>query len=208
MSCDATAAPCPRATPGTHTAPGTVPWSGRATAAPSIGGGVGHATRGRAAATPHREGGSPGRAGGRAAWGGAAEPGRERRAGRGPSSRGRRGRGREEEEENEAHRWEGEGGAGGQRRGVARASCRREREGERASGVEEVSREVVFGVGTDRWAPPGAAAAGQLSSAHAHGGSGVGHWGGWAARREVGLGRWGGGPREGRGKPRLGRAPG
>jgi hypothetical protein len=66
-----------------------------------------------------------------------------------------------------------------------------EREGERASGVEEVSREVVFGVGTDRWAPPGAAAAGQLPSAHTHGGSGVGHWGGWAACHEVGLGRRG-----------------
>jgi hypothetical protein len=45
-----------------------------------------------------------------------------------------------------------------------------------------------FWCGADRWAPLGAVAAGQLPSAHAHGGSG-GRCGGWAARREAGPGR-------------------
>jgi hypothetical protein len=58
---------------------------------------------------------------------------------------GKKGLGREEEEETGAHLGGG-GGEGGRRRGAARASWRRERNNVRR-GVEEMSREVVFGWG-------------------------------------------------------------
>jgi hypothetical protein len=77
-------------------------------------------------------------------------------------------------------------------------------------GVKEMNREVVFGVGADRWAPPGAAVAGQLPSAHVRGESGATLW--VARPRAARPTQDGGGPREGKGegggKPRLGRVPG
>jgi hypothetical protein len=51
-----------------------------------------------------------------------------------------------------------------------------------------MSREEVFGVGADRWAPPGAAAA---VTAHARETRGRGVGDGWATRREAGPGRGG-----------------
>jgi hypothetical protein len=81
---------------------------------------------------PHhgRAGGEGRGSSGSVAQEGAAEPGKKRvREG--------------EEEGNEAHRGKGEGG---RRRGAARASWRRERNNVRR-GVEEMSREVVFGWG-------------------------------------------------------------
>eukprot|EP00267_Zea_mays_P043571 XP_020395673.1 spidroin-2-like [Zea mays] len=104
---------------------------------------------GRTRRTPRRSR-ATGKGGGRA---GASRreglPSRGRNATRGKGRRvGKEGARKGEEEENEAHHGKGEGSAGGRRQGAARASWRREeRERECASGVEEVSREVVFGVG-------------------------------------------------------------
>jgi hypothetical protein len=65
-----------------------------------------------------------------------------------------------------------------------------------------MSREEVFGVGADRWAPPGAAV-----TAHGRSVRGTrveGRWGGWAAPR--GQPRMGGGPREEKGEGVGGKA--
>jgi hypothetical protein len=56
-------------------------------------------------------------------------------------------------------------------------------------GVEEMSREEVFGVGTDRWAPLGAAAAVTAHTHSARGTRGRGVGGGGAARCDAGPGR-------------------
>jgi hypothetical protein len=156
--------------------------------------------------------------GGRAGVGGHGRTGGH--AGRGPSRGGHAGatpglgkkwgRGSEEDGETGAHR---EGG--GCRRTASRGSSDRcgrgggERERNVRGGVKEMNREVVFGVGADRWAPPGAAVAGQLPSAHVRGESGATLW--VARPRAARPTQDGGGPREGKGeggKPRLGRVPG
>jgi hypothetical protein len=98
---------------------------------------------GKAAGAPRREGAGWVRHARRGCRAGAGTPRGERAV-----ESGKKGARKGEEEENEAHHGKGEGSAGGRRRGAARASWRREeRERECASGVEEVSREVVFGVG-------------------------------------------------------------
>jgi hypothetical protein len=73
-----------------------------------------------------------------------------------------------------------------------------ERERNVRGGVKEMNREVVFGVGADRWAPQGAAVAGQLPSAHVRGESGATLW--VARPRAARPTQDGGGPREGKGE--------
>jgi hypothetical protein len=145
--------------------------------------------------------------GGRAGVGGHGRTGGH--AGRGPSRGGHAGatpglgkkwgRGSEEDGETGAHR---EGG--GCRRTASRGSSDRcgrgggERERNVRGGVKEMNREVVFGVGADRWAPQGAAVAGQLPSAHVRGESGATLW--VARPRAARPTQDGGGPREGKGE--------
>jgi hypothetical protein len=141
--------------------------------------------------------------------GGGLRRGRPRRAGRvpwPPRPRKKRGAGKRRERgsprrgegrpnEHEAAILGGEGIVEGRERKIARREL-------------EESREVVFGVGDDKWAPPGAVAV-TVRALRAASGAHGGHWGrlgrtprGWP-RMEVGHA---GGGKE-RGEPRLARPP-